>query len=676
MGDLINGGVRAEFIDRGDLDTYQFSATTNQRININVADLDKSTFVPWVVIYNPDGTYLAGTWAQDVVSIANVIAPQNGTYTVIIRDASAGNASTGNYNIYFAKSPGANEHGLLSGTGSRLETIERGDLDSYTFVGLAGGKASFTVTDLSTSAFVPYITIYDPDGNYITQTWNQTAASLQNINLTKDGIHTVVIRDASSGNANTGDYLLEFNVPNAPPSNTKPIVVASAPASVYRGETMVLDASTSYDPDAAPQALSFEWQLTSAPATSTLTNADITDANQAIAGFTPDVSGEYHFTLNIDDGAETDTTQIMVVVVNHIPLANAGADINSNPGTLITLNGSGSSDADGDLLSYQWQLVAVPEDSSLTSINNSDSVTPNFTPDVAGIYSIQLIVNDGENDSIADVVNVIVSAANVAPNLTAIATGNLLPGEIITLDASASLDPDNGPLPLTYSWSLSSKPASSSLTNASINNAANSIANFVPDVPGTYEFALSGSDGEKNSLLTLRVIIAEPYVNQAPNANAGDDQETTLGETVALNANASNDTDGPDTLTFTWSFGAVAPGSSLSNASITNANSSIASFTPDVAGSYVLNVLVFDGEASSTDTLLVTVKPKVREPLMCDLNGDFHIDSSDVALIMGRRNTPANEPTDLADWNGDGVINVLDARGCTLQCTLPKCARQ
>ena len=59
---------------------------------------------------------------------------------------------------------------------------------------------------------------------------------------------------------------------------------------------------------------------------------------------------------------------------------------------------------------------------------------------------------------------------------------------------------------------------------------------------------------------------------------------------------------------------------------------------------------------------------------VCDVDTDQDIDRLDISLILAARNQPANEPEDSRDANGDGVINVVDARVCVLQCTLARCA--
>ena len=58
----------------------------------------------------------------------------------------------------------------------------------------------------------------------------------------------------------------------------------------------------------------------------------------------------------------------------------------------------------------------------------------------------------------------------------------------------------------------------------------------------------------------------------------------------------------------------------------------------------------------------------------CDVDDDGDIDRIDVMQIFAVRNTPASGPDDPRDATGDGIINVIDGRVCSLQCTLPRCA--
>ncbi len=86
---------------------------------------------------------------------------------------------------------------------------------------------------------------------------------------------------------------------------------------------------------------------------------------------------------------------------NRTPIANAGPAQAIVAGTLVTLDGSASTDPDNDPLSYAWTLSA-PAGSAAT-LSGASTARPAFTPDVAGTYSATLTVSDGKATSSASV---------------------------------------------------------------------------------------------------------------------------------------------------------------------------------------------------------------------------------------------------------------------------------
>lgn len=86
-----------------------------------------------------------------------------------------------------------------------------------------------------------------------------------------------------------------------------------------------------------------------------------------------------------------------------IPIAMAGSDQSVYSGTVVSLDGRGSHDDDGETVTYSWRLVMRPSGSK-AALNNASTSQPSFTADAAGIYIAELVVSDGHQPSMPDVV--------------------------------------------------------------------------------------------------------------------------------------------------------------------------------------------------------------------------------------------------------------------------------
>ena len=72
--------------------------------------------------------------------------------------------------------------------------------------------------------------------------------------------------------------------------------------------------------------------------------------------------------------------------------------------------------------------------------------------------------------------------------------------------------------------------------------------------------------------------------------------------------------------------------------------------------------------------LFLSAQAFAQNPQVCDADFDGDVDRVDISMIFAARNQPATGPNDPRDFDGDGVITVLDGRRCVLMCTLPGCA--
>ncbi|KJZ21315.1 PKD domain-containing protein, partial [Tritonibacter mobilis] len=121
---------------------------------------------------------------------------------------------------------------------------------------------------------------------------------------------------------------------------------------------------------------------------------------------------------------------------NTAPLADAGADQAVGGGVLITLDGSGSSDADGDSLTYLWTPPAGIVLSDVTAEQPSFT-TPTPAPgDPDQVLSFTLTVDDG-TETHQDTVDVTVMA-EISATLAGLPS-NITGSETITVDFSGDV---------------------------------------------------------------------------------------------------------------------------------------------------------------------------------------------------------------------------------------------
>jgi hypothetical protein len=169
-----------------------------------------------------------------------------------------------------------------------------------------------------------------------------------------------------------------------------PFAYAGPDRSTTPGETIILDGTPSKDPNNMP--LTYSWRLVDQPQGS---NPVLSNATTATPTFRADVVGVYTVALTVSDGSLTseDEAEITVALGQLPPVANAGPDQTVRTGQLVTLNGGGSSDPNGDPLAYNWCLRGRPQGSTAT-LKDLFSAQATFTPDVPGSYVICLTVID------------------------------------------------------------------------------------------------------------------------------------------------------------------------------------------------------------------------------------------------------------------------------------------
>ncbi len=190
--------------------------------------------------------------------------------------------------------------------------------------------------------------------------------------------------------------------------NAAPRAVTGPDLEVFAGRRAILDGKGSLDPDG--DALTYQWTLIQKPAAS---KAKLSRADKIKTAFKADVPGTYVARLVVTDAmGESGKPQTVKVNVpaNRQPVATISEVLSQvSAGDTITLYGSASKDPEGAPLTYRWSLLYKPAKSQATLAGN-DGVESSLQLDVDGSYVVELVVNDGELDSVP--VTVIVSTRN------------------------------------------------------------------------------------------------------------------------------------------------------------------------------------------------------------------------------------------------------------------------
>lgn len=424
-----------------------------------------------------------------------------------------------------------------------------------------------------------------------------------------------------------------------PPAGAQLVARAGADRSVILGAPLTLDGSASSHATASP--LSFQWSILGRPPGSQLQ----LNSTEVTPSFMPDVAGTYRFMLNVSDGRISQQDEVVIVVTgaNAAPAADPGGSRSVVTGSSVQLDGSRSVDPNGDALTYAWSLTDRPAGSNAT-LSSSVAVAPSFTPDRDGDYVATLVVSDGSLSSSPATVLVKAGPANVAPVAHAGPNQFVLKDSLVVLDGTLSSDANRNAL--TWRWFLTTRPAGS---QAALSGAGSARPTFQADLLGDYVITLVVNDGLLDSAPDTVVVKAESG-NVRPVAAPGPAQNAAIGSTVRLDGSGSSDANG-DALAYTWSLASRPAGSA---AALTGAQTASPEFIADVAGDYVLRLLVNDGALDSEpQTLLVRATAANAVPV-ADAGAAQTVGEGSTVTLDARASSDADGQTLSYAWSLTG----------------------
>lgn len=443
---------------------------------------------------------------------------------------------------------------------------------------------------------------YDPAGLPISYQWSfasvpsgstavLSAATTPNPTFVADKSGTFLVQlVVNNGVFNSAPVTVTITTLNSPP-----VANAGPDQSVTVHTTVQLDGSRSSDVDG--DLITYSWSFISTPSGS---NAVLLNATTVNPTFVSDVKGDYAVQLIVNDGFQNSSpATVTISTINSPPVANAGPNQTITVTGTVQLDGSGSTDVEGDAITYSWSFLSVPSGSE-AKLSNPNAVNPTFVADVLGTYVAQLIVNDGTVNGTPATVTI--TSSDVPPLANPGPAQSVYVGSVVNLNGSASTDSDHQTL--TYQWALLSKPANSA---AVLSQPTSATPYFTADLSGTYVVQLIVNDG---FLSSSPVTMTVSTINTPPVANAGANQTVNAGATVQLSGAASSDPDG-DSLTYSWAILSQPAGGTavLSNTTFVNPT-----FVANVAGTYVIQLIANDGTYNSQPVTVMVVANAVNQP--------------------------------------------------------------
>ena len=315
------------------------------------------------------------------------------------------------------------------------------------------------------------------------------------------------------------------------------------------------------------------------PATGTLTldGAAVTAGDVIPAAgianlvYTPaaNATGDVSFTFSLSDGTAfgaTATATVSVTAVNDAP-TSSGLTVTTKEDTAHSFTAAEFTfaDVDGDAL-HSLRIDTLPATGTLTldgAAVSAGQVIPAagigtlvYTPaaNATGDVNFTFSLSDDSNGTAfgaTATATVSIGAVNDPPIANAGADQTVAEGASVTLNGSASADPEGEDL--TYAWSQTGGE------DVSLTGDTTATPTFTAPVqllnPETLVFQLMVTEdrtgGQSSSPATVSVTITAG-TNDAPTANAGADQTVAEGVTVTLNGSGSDPDGDNDALTYAW----------------------------------------------------------------------------------------------------------------------------
>lgn len=281
----------------------------------------------------------------------------------------------------------------------------------------------------------------DPDNQTVTYEWQNKATTYP------FGTHTVQVRAVDTLGATSAWASITFTIANNAPSVPTLTMSPSASSDIRTNTNITFTASGSVDPDGDTFTYEYDNKLTNYPIGSNTVKVRAVDKYGSASAWAS-------ITFTVNNSAPTTPTITM----------SPTTSIKAN--TTITWNASGSTDVDGDTITYEWvnKQSTYPKGSNTVQVRAKDS---------RGAYS-----------AYASITFTVENTAPTQPTISYSPTSNIKSNTAITFSRSTSTDVDGDTI--TYEWKVDSGSYSTTVPNGTFSVGSHTVYLRAKDSAGAY----------------------------------------------------------------------------------------------------------------------------------------------------------------------------------------------
>ncbi|MCB0180751.1 MAG: PKD domain-containing protein, partial [Anaerolineae bacterium] len=413
---------------------------------------------------------------------------------------------------------------------------------------------------------------YDPDGNIIRYEWDfdydgsnfNIDASTPTVSIPfPDGPTTKVVALRVTDNNNAS----RIATANVTVQNVAPTANAGGPYSIKLGDIIGFVGRGTDASQVDQASLNYRWDF-----------GDGSQGQGPSASHSYATAGTYTVQLTVTDkdGAQASSSAIVTVIpaANQAPNAVITGNTNGTTGQTLNFDGSGSTDSDGTIVSFNWNFGdgTTGNGAKVSHVYNN-----------AGSYKVTLTVTDNGSLTHSATIDVQIDAPTPVPPQAIItgATGGLV-GESLQFSGGNSTDSDGSIV--SYAWDFGDGATDS---GADVSHSYSAS--------GSYTVKLTVTDNTNlTNTATHQVQIDEPIQIQIPpEAIISGASTGVVGQPVVFDASSSTDTDGT-IVSYEWDYGDA-----------TTAVGAQTVHNYQTAGSYTVTLTVTDDQSLSNSAVQV-----------------------------------------------------------------------